>query len=101
MTPVEGFDWLLDNFRQYTQNKLTWREVRHLLDRAEALNQLYRQCGDDQVIDRFVMHLRSKLATSTLSDCSDDYLWRRVAGRVERGEALDVAFIGMLLWLRA
>ena len=101
MTPVEGFDWLLTNFRQYTQNELTWREVRHLLDNADMLNHQYGQLGEDQAINRFMMHMRNKLVTSLLLNCSDDYLWRRVLSRVERGQALDVAFIGMLLWLRA
>jgi hypothetical protein len=33
--PIEAFAWLIEQFRQYTQNQTTWLEVREVLREAE------------------------------------------------------------------
>jgi len=105
MMPIEAFDWLLERFRRYSRNQLTWRDARQMLGEAETLKEHYRQFVtrdiDEAQIEKFVLNLRATLATSRLGDCTDDYLWRRIHQRAKRGEALEVACTAMVLWLRA
>jgi hypothetical protein len=39
--PLDAFNWLLDQFRGYTYNKLSWIDVRTVLANAYALRQKY------------------------------------------------------------
>ena len=43
--PTEAFVWLLDNFKAYTENRLTWLDVRKIIKLSNELKDQYQQIG--------------------------------------------------------
>jgi len=39
--PIDAFAWLLDQFRHYTRNELTWRDVQQVLSEADTFLEHY------------------------------------------------------------
>ena len=40
--PIEAFEWLVEQFRQYTCNQQTWMQTREVLRDAEALRDAFQ-----------------------------------------------------------
>jgi len=36
-TPTSAFAWLIEHFRRYTRNQMSWLEVQQVLEEAESL----------------------------------------------------------------
>jgi hypothetical protein len=97
--PIDAFAWLLDAFKQFTRNQLTWREVRQTITEAQELHTRYDQHHRQDQVDLFAMALRDKLQHhSPLYDCTEEYLVRRLG--LGRDDPLSAAMMCFVLWQR-
>jgi hypothetical protein len=40
--PIDAFNWLVEQFRLYASNRITWLQVREVLREAEILCERYK-----------------------------------------------------------